>query len=346
MATSTPPEGDKAEEDKDGLPPRIPWRGTNLSWSNSATTTLLGVGRDNISDSHEAYVMSWALSLNYYVVDEDDWKLSLRLIPSFATELTNSDVTTTEREPQFGDLPFMATYSRTLYSEGLWATSFSGTGALIFPTSPYSSSIGTYLTTSPRLGLTQVFPLLGKDSPALKSFSLGVNVRWDHRFGAATTAVNDDLDRPRQNATGDTYLSDQVTFGQLATDTLREGISLSFSEAIGSMPISLMAGVSFAQSFKGEYDNSECAVVIETGCVNSVGFNVGLGILPVPELGIDLGYANMTGQLGPDGERRDFFYSPGSEFNGTLTFNIDALYERVTGPKRKLAERKRTRRTF
>ena len=126
------------------------------------------------------------------------------------------------------------------------------------------------------------------------------------------------------------------------------------------MPISLSVGIAFAQSFKGDYEGSDtgCDITITTGCVdlvenedprtsfNQVGFNLGLGFIPVPELGIDIGYANMTGQIGPDGTRRDLFYNPYAEFNGTLTFNVDALYERVIGPERKLAERKGKRRAF
>jgi hypothetical protein len=54
----------------------------------------------------------------------------------------------------------------------------------------------------------------------------------------------------------------------------------------------------------------------------------------VPEAGIALAYANASTQLGPDGTRRDIFYSPDAMFVADLLISIDAIYERLTGPAR------------
>jgi hypothetical protein len=338
---------DEVEEKDDRLPPRVPWRGTSINWGHSVTTTALGVGRDNISDSHEMYAMSWSLLLNYYLADQDDYKVNVYIAPGFSVELTNSDWTTTEREPQFDDLPLGVSYGRSLYQSegGDFVTAASATGVLIFPTAPTSYDAGTYLTTSPRLSLTQSFPLAGQDAPVFQSFAVGGSFRWDHRFGAATTAVNEDLARPRQNLVAGAISSDQLSFSRFAENTTREAIFVSFPSQIGDMELTLSGSFSFAQSFKPAFAEDDC-VVIATGCVvpdsdadardsqNSIGFGANITFFPVSEAGLSLGYANNSGQLGPDGERRNFFYSPNALFLANILISIDAIYERITGPAR------------
>ncbi|MBW2523301.1 MAG: hypothetical protein JRI23_03960 [Deltaproteobacteria bacterium] len=339
---------DEPEEKDDRLPPRVPWRGTSINWGHSVTTTAVGIGRDNISDSHEMYNMSWSLLLNYYLADQEDYKVNVYIAPGFSVELTNSDWTTTEREPMFDDLPLGASYSRALYQSegGDFVTAFSGSGVLIFPTSPPSYDSGLYLTTSPRLSLTQSFPLAGQDAPVFQSFAIGGSFRWDHQFSEATTAVNPDLQRPRQNQVGESFLSDQLSFGRIAHDTIREALFLSFPSQIGDMELTLSAAISMSQRFVSEFEEADC-VVIQTGeCVtptentdtrtsfNSIGFSASATFFPVPEAGMSLGYVNSSGQLGPDGTRRDFFYNPNAMFVGSVLISLDAIYERITGPPR------------
>ena len=84
----------------------------------------------------------------------------------------------------------------------------------------------------------------------------------------------------------------------------------------------------------------------EVGCVqadhdpdaresqNALGFSVSLTYFPVPEAGVSLAYANMSGQLGPDGQRRNMFWTPDAMFVADLYVSFDAIYERITGPAR------------
>ncbi len=349
---------DQADKDE-VLPARVPWRGSSVKWGHTVTTTAIGVGRDNLSDTHEVYAMSWQLLLNYFLIDQDDYRLTVYTAPSFSVELTNSDWTTTEHEPQFNDLPLTFALSGTLYKPGaeggddsdirsgsLLRTSGTARMSAYFPTSPASSANGTYLTTSPRLSLTQLLPVLGAESPVLKFIVVGASFRWDHVFSRATTPVSQDLDRPRQTASGETFLSDQLSFSPLALNTLTESVYLYFVEAFGGIELEAYAAVSMAHAFSPEFENNECAVVIETGCVdvepnedartsqNIVGFSAGVTVYPMAEWGIELAYANQATQLGPDGRRRDIFYSPDAVFQANLLISIDALYERFTGPRR------------
>jgi hypothetical protein len=336
------------EETSNTLPPRVPWRGTSFRWSNAVTTQTIGIGSDYQSSSGDNYSMSFAFLVNYYLVDQDAWKLNVYVAPSFGVELTNSDWTTTYREPLFDDLPLAGNVSGTLYKteDSAFVTSASGNLTLIFPTSPTSYDIGTYLTTSPRLALSQVFPLAGESAPVFKSFDIGLSGRWDHRFGAASTAVNADLARPRQTSGGSTFLSDQLSFSPLAENTVRESISLSFPQQWGTHELTLSGAFSFAQSFKPDLAGNDCEVQLLTGCVkadrdpdartsqNSLGFSVALTYFPLPEAGVSLAYANMSGQLGPDGTRRNIFWTPDALFSADLMISFDAIYERITGPAR------------
>ena len=332
------------------LPPRVPWRGSRIDWIQGVTTTALGVGRDNIGSEHEAYSMVWRVRLNYFVVDQDKWSVSVRTDPTWYVELTNSDSTTTEREPQFLDLPVTQVTTFKAFRDGNWSTALHYGTSLIFPTWVVSHNRGTHLNTSNSLAVTQGIPVLGDDAPLLKSVSLSASVVWSHRFGSATTAVNEDLDRPRQDLTGASFLDDQLGGGRFANDTLKEGISISFSEKLGDVPVGLGAGFVFGQQFKPAFPDS--CVSLDTGvaCVQDgadnpeelhyYGFQAAIDAQPIPEAAIELSYSSggPLGQntLGADGQHRSIFYSPSAEFGLTLSLFPDALYERLTGPARSL----------
>ena len=326
------------------------------------TTTALGVGRDNIGSEGEAYGQTFHARLNYKVVNQTHWGVSLRLDPILYVEITNSDTTTTERQPEFLDLPLSTLVTYKAYSSGLWSTTPGYVFGLSFPTSRASAANGTILQTSNRLLLTQNVPLLGQDAPVLKSVSFDGVVRWDHRFSKATTPVDDGLDRPRQNLVGGSFLDDQLGGGRFARDTLREVLSVSFSESLGGVPITLGADFLFSQQLKPEFDTS--CVQIATGpvCVGDgadapeelfyYGFGASLAVKPVPEASVTLSYGSSSSPLGqqqvsPDGDRQNFFYTPSAEFGLTVFFYPDALYERIaTGTPRALAKRKSKRGAF
>ncbi len=353
-------EADKKEEKPDGSPERVPWRGSSLSWTTEASSQLLGVGKNYQGGDYLSATMSWSAWLNYYLVDQEKDTLTVTAAPAFAVELTNSDDTVTKRQPQFQDMPVWFSYSRTLFKKDLWATKLRAWARFTFPTNPYSYGSGTYLTTSPWIWLMQNIPLAGEKSPAFKSFTVGLITRWDHRFGRATTKVNGDLQRPRMSASGEVFLSDQLSFKPLVGDTVKESIWLGFNEAIAKMPLSVFARFNFSQAFLPSFDHS-CDVVLATGCVNSQspadvrhtrygwGFDANVIFQPVPEAGVWLAYGNdSANQLASDGTRHwSPFWSPDAVFSATVLFYPDALYERVAfGQKRSMAKAGTTKKQF
>jgi hypothetical protein len=342
-------DADSADEpESKRLPPRVPWRGTAFSWGHSVTTSALGIGDDYISDSHQSYTQNFSLGLNYFVVDQEKFSVAVATNPSMSVELTNSNSTTTEREPWFNDLPVSGVFRARLYShdELPIATGLVANGTVLLPTSPASHDTGTVLTTSPRLVLWQAIPLLPKDvSPVLNSVAIGVSGRWDHRFGLATTPVNSDLARPRMNAAGDTFKSDDIGFNPIAGDTLREGAFVFFSQGFNDgMQINVVGAFSLFQRFLPDFDDS--TIALDTGDA-PVGrdpdrrtvqyhqaFFAGVDYFPLPEAGVSLGYSSSSNQLGPDGRHRNVFYNPNSQFSASLVVSLDAIYEAATGPRR------------
>ncbi|MEM9696261.1 MAG: hypothetical protein AAGA56_27195, partial [Myxococcota bacterium] len=260
---------DGTEEEEDlGLPARLPWRGSSTSWNNSVTTEALGVGSDFQSTNNQRYVQTFGLALNYWFVDQDRWSIAFQTAPSLSVELTNSDTTNTLREPQFNDLPVQFVFRRILHSDpsrGI-ATGFVSNNTLILPTSPASSRNGTILTTSPRVVLWQAVPLPGfKDRDFLKNFLVGGSVRWDHRFGTATTAVGGgDFVQERQNLTGVTFADDQFGINRFAQNAVRVGGFLFFSEVVGNQMIQFFGAANFTRNYLPEF-SEDTSLPLDTG---------------------------------------------------------------------------------
>jgi hypothetical protein len=354
---------DQAEEEEEAerpdgrLPPRVPWRGTAIAWDNSFTTSAAGVGDDPQSRAHEQYIQTFSLGLNYFFVEQDQWNLAVATTPSLAVEITDSNTTTTRREPWFNDLPVTVAFRARPHTNPAAPTGVVLLNTVLLTTSPGSYNTGTYLTTSPRAVFWQSIPLLGEKSPALQAVTAGVSLRWDHRFGRATTPEQEGLNQPRQSlAPGrdPTHAADALGFNRFAQNMTQQVFWLFFGEDIG--PTQLMAFGGFILNQRFLYDNQDCVPnanvsTLEPGqCINisgegqpgggdvpvqhSYGFTVGATLFPVPELGISLGYTNLAGQLGEDGRRRNIMYSPYAQFSAGLALSLDAIYEVITGPRR------------
>ncbi|UQA61860.1 hypothetical protein [Polyangium aurulentum] len=335
-------------------PARVRWRGTNVSWNHSLNTQMLGIGSDYQSTAHHDYTQSFALALNYFLIERKDEKgndrgHSLRVTSSlgFDVELTDG-FTTTKREPLFRDVPLSFVYSRPLWKSANdeWSLSTALNGTLQFPTSKLSYNRGIFLSTSPRASLFLQFPIRGKDAPFLKGALAGLAMRWDHRFSRATVPTNPDLERPRQTMLGSSFIDDIVSPAPIDVNTFRPSAFVFFDEHVFDRPlwVFLSGGLNYRPTPRagGSRDCYEAA----TGCgeigrldnaadfVLTTAFSVGLTYFPMVEWGISLGYDNVSGQLGEDGQTQNPFYSPNAQFSANLVVSIDAIYERLTGPER------------
>ncbi len=332
----------------EGEPKPLPWRGTTLTWNQAATTTAVGVGRDNIGSEDEYYGWEFVLFPNLYVVDEEYHKVTVFAEAGVGVEWTNSAETTTRNEPYFKDLQVGAGYSPTFWQsdDKEWKTGGSLRLRLIFPTSPISSAQSRILTTSIGAGLNQKIKLLGKDADGLNNLTVRAGLTWSHLFAKSFNAVNSGLERERQNASGEGITDDQLTSYSMDQDRLIP--SLGFDLPVFG-DLSFSTNFRLIGRFRHEFEGTGCDVNQPgTGCVDAsaqgddVGFenesylvNTGFDAsLSYPIFGVvdvSLGYYNETGSLAPDGTRRDIFYSPDAQFYVDVVANLDVIYERASG---------------
>ena len=344
--------GDNGVEEKKEpqLGARVPWRGTGLVWRTTASAAAIGIGPDYQGADYHTVSMHFVATLNYYVLDGDVYTVRITASPSFDVELTNGS-TTTLREPQFNDLPIRATLGGINFyrHEKLPISVGAITRAEVrLPTSPASQNNGTIVGTM--VGGSGFLTLpMAYEAAHFKSITLLGGVNYTHRFSRATTPVNGDLNRPRQNTLGLPIQSSQLGGTRITAPGLSELIGIFMQEQLIGMTWQLFSGFSFSQGFLDSF-NSDTCVATDTGCApvdapagsqapigtrTRYGFSTGLSIFPWTEIGINLSYANSTATNGPDGTRQNIFFSPqGATFTAGLSFSPEALYERLTGPKR------------
>jgi hypothetical protein len=345
--TSTPPPADTTKPEEKGPPP-LRWRGTTFSWNQSATTTAVGVGRDNYGSEDDFYGWAFSFAPRFYLIDAPKDKLTLSANIGWDVELTDGS-TVQRRETLFADLPVRLGYSRPLTksSDGEYATNLSANGSLTFPTSRASQAQGRYLTTRLGLGLSQTVKVLGNDAKGLNNVTVGVTGSWGHLFARSYQPTNDELEYKRQDSTGNTLPSDdRIGRNSFSMNTLSVTGSVDLP-LYGDLGLSTSAGI--AAGFKHDFASSECDVQIATGCVTAARdetrtlyqpntiFDVSLTYPIFRVVDLALGYSNESGWIGEDGERRNIFYSPGAQFYMNVTLNLDVVYSKATGRDKKKA---------
>mgnify|MGYP000305345359 CR=1 FL=1 len=330
------------------------WRGSGLSWNHAASTTALGVGADFISGDNQQYTQGLSGTFNYFLIDSYDpsgrkrgYYLRVATTLGFDVELTNSDITTEKYEKQLRDTPVSLIYSKTLYKtpDEMTVVALNTNGTIILPTSPMTYGQGVYLGVSPRATLIVQMPLRGKDASFLQAIMMGLSASYTHRFSRAETPTNPDLRRLRQSTTGSLIVSDQLTGASLNSNNLRVGVWGFLGEKLFGRDLWIQFGGGATYQFVNQFSapSEDCALVVATGCASAThlpdkltarvltDFGVSLTYFPSAEWGLGLGYDNFTGQLAPDGTRRNPFFSPDAQFSASILLSIDAIAERLEG---------------
>jgi hypothetical protein len=364
-AVSSGPTPDKMEDDTDDEGPPLRWRGTTFTWNHAATTTLLGVGRDNIGSEDESYGWTFNVRPKFYILDRPADTLVASADFGWETELTNGP--TAKRNDTFlQDLTLGLAYSRVLWepsgkNKGEYKTSASLAGRLRFPLSEYSSESGPnggkYLTTYLGPRVSQDIKLLGKKADGLNTLSLSLDVTWRHLFASSYTPTNSTLDNEVQNASGQTVISDQITGASYAMNSLVTTLQIGLPIYKGLELSTTFAHVArFKPDFEAGGDDSECDVEIDNeGCIGverledrtlyqpATLFGIGLGYGILDVVNVEIGYQNLARAIGADGTRRNIFYSPDAQFYVDLTANLDAIYLKVAKPAKKPAQQTASR---
>lgn len=333
------PPGDRGVPAANQDPPELPaYHHSVFSWEHAVTTQTVGVG-DTPQSANPTYTMGLVAKTRYYFLDDTPRgrHFSLRLDGGLYRELTDSDTTTRRGEFTFSDTELASVYARRFRGPAdtdgtLWEVR---PLTLTLPTAKASYAAGRYFAAGAGLGVTNVAPLLsGKIRPEISSI-VRLLVSYKRWFARATVPTNEALERVRLSPEGRSLPGDSLSGSSLVRDQI---------DITGRLRLDFGTDVywttDFALSPAWKYpvqnDLQLCGVVL-TGCTNvqispddsryfvRTQFNTEVSVRIAPSISLELGYGNTTGQLGPDGRRRGFFYSPDAVFYASVSFTPHEL---------------------
>jgi hypothetical protein len=316
------------EDDTEKLPA---YHHSIISWEHSVTAQTLGVG-ETPQSSNPTYTMGFVARLRYYLVDDTPKgeHFSLRLDGGLYREFTNSDVTTRRGEWLFSDTDIAGVYARRIHGRA------DTDGTLLelrplqlsLPTSKISIDSGRYFAAGVLAGIGHSTPILrGKVEPELAA-SVRLAVGYQRWFARATVPTNGSLERVRLTPDGRTQAGDELAGSSLVRDQLSLGARLRFE--IGK-DVLWTTDAALAPAWKYDLQSDVC-VKVATGCADVqvssndsryvllTAFSTEVSVRIARAFSLDFGYSNAANQLGRDGRRRSFFYSPDSTFYASVSF--------------------------
>lgn len=318
---------------------RSPFRGSRFDWTHSATTTLLGIGADYQSSAYQVYRQGYSLLLNYFVYDGETLRVRLLTAPGMDVEMTDSDITTTRREPLFRDLPFAIGVNAPLArdDENLTSTVVSTNLVVVAPTSKMSRAAGSYLTVSPRVNVNQQLPLRGPGAEFLDDVEVWAQVRYDHLFSRAATPVDSNLAIPRRTggAAAPGSLSDVLNGAQMAPNGLRLEASALFSEQLLGRPLMFSISADYTAWFLAGVTESQAApatpVISADPNARTVRQMVGVGVDLTWQVtnytSLSVGYGN-TADL-DNVPSNNPLYTPYAAFLAGLVVHLDSVLDAI-----------------
>ncbi len=221
-----------------------------------------------------------------------------------------------------------------LFERSGFKTSFNIGPRVSLPTDKESRNAGRYLTVGGGGGLSQSFPINGKGAPLFSSFRLGISTLYSHPWNRSTTPTNPNINQARQDLAGRQVFDDQLRGGFNVKDSL----GVTFSGGVQITPkLDLSAMYFITNSWKyGPQDNPTISLqsggAVPLSIENPTTHSVGTWALvsadydALDEMSIGVGYYNQTNQIGPDGQRRNPFWSPEARIFLTATANLDVIF--------------------
>ncbi|MEP7049984.1 MAG: hypothetical protein ABJB12_06510 [Pseudomonadota bacterium] len=321
-------------------PTTLPWHDTYLYWDHSLSTSTLGIGQDYLSRD-PVYEMTIGLRPRYYLLEDPNKSISVRADLGLVTERTNSDTTTEQGEWSATDFELYGAFSYKLRESSRDLTELAiRLPRVTLPTSKISYDSGKLLALGVRLGAREDVVLEGRDATFFPNVELIAKAEYGYQFTRSDTPTNSNLERIRLDPDGHSIVSDQLGGATFARHAAVFGVAallhihqqVLFSSALDLRP---------AWKYPVQHDVQVCGVVL-TGCTVASGvsdpqtrsvltlFSSEFLITLTDVLGLSLGYANLTAQLGPDGRRRSVFYSPDARFYATLSVGLDQAYSGIT----------------
>jgi hypothetical protein len=304
-----------------------------FAWEHAVTTQTLGVG-DTPQSSNPTYDMGFSAKTRYYLLDDTPRgkHFSLRLDAGLYREFTNNDSTTKRGEWSLNDFELASVYAQRFRgpadTDGTLCEVRPLT--LTLPTSKLSFDSGRFFAPGVAVGLINVAPLLrGKVEPEISSL-VRLAVAYKRWFARATVPTNESLERVRLTPDGRSLPGDSLSGSSLVRDELE--LSLRMRLDFGqNVYWTTDFAVAPAWKYRVQNDVRLCGVVL-TGCTDvmvspddsryvvQTQFNTEVSVRIAKGFSVELGYGNAAGQLGADGRRRGFFYSPAAAFLASVSF--------------------------
>ncbi|HTU63179.1 MAG TPA: hypothetical protein VMF89_32185, partial [Polyangiales bacterium] len=306
----------------------------------STTTQTLGVGADYQSKNPTAEMM-FRLLPRFYLRDEPRWNMAVRTDLRLIREFTNSDTTAERGQWDLVDAPIWLATGVILdprvrrKSEFILRLPY-----IVAPISraSYSGRRGWGLGAG--VELIQKIPALGKGSTFLPQFSLWPTLFYNYRFAGDNVATSSDTTRTRLDPSGQAISSNQLNGSALPQHEV--AASLRFDTYI-TQDLVLITQVSGRYARRYALNDSTPICNVTTGCVdvplrNNASrwdvvtlFVAELWYQVSPYLNVGGGYQNQAPQLGADGQRRNFFYSPEARGSVAAIIVLDTLYDALAG---------------
>lgn len=320
---------------------KLPWRETYFIFQQRASTQTLGIG-DDYQSRNAYYDWLFYLRPRLYVWENERTTLSLRGQVAVLREFTDSDATTTRGEIELQDSAISLVPEHVFYADGDYETRLTlSLPRVELPTSKPSRDAGRIMQLGARALFMQAFALrAGED--AFPRGHAGVRLGYGYEFWGANVGENSDLRRVRLDLEGRSVTNNQI--GGAAVSEHRGVIHALAGVDILRDVLSLEVEAGIDPSSRYALSDSEVCSV-STGCVRAssvadpqryavttfLDMNVSASAIR-DILRVSVGYENIAGQIGADGQRRSVFWSPESKFYLALELRLDGLYQAVRRP--------------
>lgn len=336
----SPPPPERPAAVESGAPrvgKRVFFHDSLFLWENAVTTQTLGLGRDYQS-RNPVYEMTFRLAPRFYFFDDALHSLSARADLRLVREFTNSDTTTERGEWTFLDAEVWLAYVRALRSTPGSQTDFVlRLPSVLLPTSKTSWMSGRSIGLATGIGVDQALPLRGEGA-VLSSVLVRPRATYTYQFVSSPVATRSGFDRVRLDPEGRSLPTDQTSGSALPQHLLNLSLRVD-TTVTDRVRIITEVGLRYARRYA--LPGSVAIQNVDTGPVMPQQspaparwdvitlFSTGVYYAVTHSAEIGVGYENLAGQLGPDGRRRSFFYSPEARVYLALVVPLGELYHDV-----------------
>lgn len=317
--------------------PRPAWHDSTAIWQQRATTQTLGVGGD-FQSKDPYYDWVFYLRPRYYFWENYTSSFSVRGQLLGNIEFTNSDTTTQRRQFEIQDTIVALTPEHAFVKHGEYLTDLTlSLPRFVIPTSRAGYESGKILQVGLRALLVQAFPLR-EGSDWLARGYLGFRGGYDYQFARAIVPESSTLDRLRMDLEGHLVTNNQLAGAAMAEhsgvihgivhgDIYKDFIGLESEFGIDPAYKFALPAVNDVALLTGPAKPTDVANPTRYGVTTYL--DIYADALAFDHaLKVSLGYENITGQMGPNGERRGFFWSPDAKLYIKLEFQPDFLVKK------------------